>query len=318
MTSTTDRLARLPHALAAAAALAGVLAGLPYALLHYAQQLRPQHLPTINEAESWAQDPLSALLLLQLLYCACWLLWAYLLLQVLRELCWYAANFAALIGGSGSAVVAAAARRTIAGLLVGAIVLAIATSLRGASAPHGAVTLAAWSNPVAATAPVTPNTSVVSPQAVADASTWASDSCTVQPGDTLWDLADRHLDNPLRWREIFELNKLRAQPDGAHLSDPDKITPVGHCFCPELAPNPPPARPHRIPQPRLRRSLPNPQRHPHPVHRQTCREALPQCQPHRRRSPRRMRLVATGTRRTGQVSNCPAALDTSPSPSALR
>ncbi|WP_244929754.1 bacterial transcriptional activator domain-containing protein [Nocardioides sp. W7] len=35
--------------------------------------------------------------------------------------------------------------------------------------------------------------------------------------DNLWDIAERHLDDGRRWKEIFDLNKGRAQPDGLQL-----------------------------------------------------------------------------------------------------
>ena len=43
--------------------------------------------------------------------------------------------------------------------------------------------------------------------------------------DTLWDIADRTLGDPFRWKEIFELNKDRLQPDGRRLVDADLIMP---------------------------------------------------------------------------------------------
>jgi DNA-binding SARP family transcriptional activator len=48
---------------------------------------------------------------------------------------------------------------------------------------------------------------------------------TVVRYDTLWGLADKHLSDPLRWREIFELNLGKDQPDGRALEDPKLIIP---------------------------------------------------------------------------------------------
>ncbi|PYC65577.1 hypothetical protein C7C46_32510 [Streptomyces tateyamensis] len=248
MTSTIERLGRLLRALGAAAALAGLLAGLPYALLVWAEEFRPKRLPELDEVMAWANSPLSTVLLLQLLYCLSWVLWTYLLLQTLREVIWYAANFGALLRAAGSETFAFTARQTVAGLLVGAIVLALAASLRSAPAARSTTALAAWSTPVAATAPATPTMTTLksAPAPAADrAAAQAASACTVRPGDTLWDLADRHLDNPLRWREIYELNKLRPQFDGRHLDDPDEITP-GWTFLLPRTPEPataPPAPP---------------------------------------------------------------------------
>jgi DNA-binding SARP family transcriptional activator/nucleoid-associated protein YgaU len=52
-----------------------------------------------------------------------------------------------------------------------------------------------------------------------------STTITVEPGDTLWDLAAAHLDDPHRWPELYEQNRHRSQPDGRHLTDPDLIHP---------------------------------------------------------------------------------------------
>ena len=43
--------------------------------------------------------------------------------------------------------------------------------------------------------------------------------------DTLWAIAERHLGDGLRWKEIFELNRGRTQPDGRQLTTPSLIHP---------------------------------------------------------------------------------------------
>lgn len=48
---------------------------------------------------------------------------------------------------------------------------------------------------------------------------------TVVRRDTLWGLAERHLADPLRWREIYDLSRGRPQGDGRHLDDPNLIIP---------------------------------------------------------------------------------------------
>ncbi|MGH3739596.1 MAG: LysM peptidoglycan-binding domain-containing protein, partial [Micromonosporaceae bacterium] len=47
----------------------------------------------------------------------------------------------------------------------------------------------------------------------------------VRPGDTLWDIAERELGDPLRWPEIYKLNRGRPQPERGALRDPDLIQP---------------------------------------------------------------------------------------------
>jgi len=50
---------------------------------------------------------------------------------------------------------------------------------------------------------------------------------TTVRGDSLWQLAQKHLGNGLRWREIAALNTDRVQHDGARLSLDDPTLPVG-------------------------------------------------------------------------------------------
>lgn len=51
----------------------------------------------------------------------------------------------------------------------------------------------------------------------------ASKVHTVQRRDTLWALAGTHLGDPVRWPELYELNKGCLQPDGRSLQDPNLI-----------------------------------------------------------------------------------------------
>jgi len=53
----------------------------------------------------------------------------------------------------------------------------------------------------------------------------AVEQVVVERGDTLWDLADEHLDDPYAYPEIAEANYGRPQPDGRALTDPDLIEP---------------------------------------------------------------------------------------------
>jgi DNA-binding SARP family transcriptional activator len=68
--------------------------------------------------------------------------------------------------------------------------------------------------------------------AAAVASSAAADlpECRVLPPDgrdhdTLWDIAERHLGDGMRWREIFALNQNRLMPDGQHLTKASLIHP---------------------------------------------------------------------------------------------
>jgi hypothetical protein len=75
----------------------------------------------------------------------------------------------------------------------------------------------------------------------------------VQRRDTLWDVAERHLGDPFRWREIFTLNQGKVQPDGRCLTDPDLIHAGWQLELPDdaggLAPPAPPTPPASVAPP---------------------------------------------------------------------
>ena len=48
---------------------------------------------------------------------------------------------------------------------------------------------------------------------------------TVKENDNLWKIAEKHLGNGARYKEIFDLNRDRVQPDGRSLVDADLIHP---------------------------------------------------------------------------------------------
>jgi hypothetical protein len=71
----------------------------------------------------------------------------------------------------------------------------------------------------------------------------------VQRRDTLWDISERHLGDPFRWVEIYDLSRDLPQPDGRVLTDTDLIypgwqqmlTPDAIGLAPPPAPAPTPA-----------------------------------------------------------------------------
>jgi hypothetical protein len=56
--------------------------------------------------------------------------------------------------------------------------------------------------------------------------------------DTLWGIAERTLGDPLRYKEIYQLNKDRVQPDGSRLTDADLIRPGWQLILPADAHGP--------------------------------------------------------------------------------
>lgn len=57
------------------------------------------------------------------------------------------------------------------------------------------------------------------------ATTPTSHNYVVQPGDTLWEIAESHLGDGARYPEVYEASTDIAQPGGARLIDPDHIEP---------------------------------------------------------------------------------------------
>ena len=92
-----------------------------------------------------------------------------------------------------------------------------------------------------------------------------------QPHDTLWGIAERHLGDPLRWPEIWELNHGRPLPDppGGRFTDEDRIWPGQELLLPPDAvgipsrehPPPAPPQPHQ-PQPPKQQPQPPPDQTP--------------------------------------------------------
>jgi nucleoid-associated protein YgaU len=48
---------------------------------------------------------------------------------------------------------------------------------------------------------------------------------TVERGDSAWSLADKHLGDPMRWRELWDLNRHTVQPDGRIWNNQQTIVP---------------------------------------------------------------------------------------------
>jgi nucleoid-associated protein YgaU len=125
--------------------------------------------------------------------------------------------------------------------LVAAALVLLPVVSRSASPAFAGVPSAAA--PPVATAPVAAVPLVARAAPVADAAPATSRSVTVAPGDTLIGLARTHLGDTSRWREIFDLNRDVAQPDGGRLTSPSLLRVGWRLVLPGGAPEaaPPPA-----------------------------------------------------------------------------
>ncbi len=102
-----------------------------------------------------------------------------------------------------------------------------ATLFVGSLRPAGSTVVTSHQAPTVMLARAEPAifaTSVDDPAPTANAAP-ALPTCTVVPRDSLWKLAEDHLGDGLRWRDIWLLNQGRAFPDGRHFGDPNLIQP---------------------------------------------------------------------------------------------
>jgi hypothetical protein len=222
-------------------ALAALVAGVPAALLYFVGSPVPERLPSLDAL----RQPVTSETLVGALGVLVWLAWAQFTACVLVEV-------KAAVSGAGmpARVRGAALSQTLARQLVTAVLLLSAGTASSLStlAPLGHADRGAIA---AVTAPAVPGPSAHAPaargatlggalpEAVAGRPTRTAPDhgdqavrklYTVQPPrgrhhDSLWEIAERHLGDGRRYREIFELNKERVQPDGSRLTMASLIRP---------------------------------------------------------------------------------------------
>ncbi|HET7489172.1 MAG TPA: hypothetical protein VFJ85_14670 [Acidimicrobiales bacterium] len=231
---TGPRRSSLAASAASAGALVAVLAGFPLLLWALAGWPLPHGVPTWSEVATDLGDGyFPDRLWIGLLALAGWVAWAQLVMAVAVE----ALATAGRRPSEPSLLVAAPARR-LAQRLVGSAALAAALLSPRAAMAH----VVPDQPPATASAAV----AAQAPPAATEASAPAPPVYVVEPWaesrDCLWNIAERHLGDGLRWREIWELNRGRTQPDGGNLEDPGVIRPGWHLELPHDAVGlPPPA-----------------------------------------------------------------------------
>jgi DNA-binding SARP family transcriptional activator len=215
---------------AASLGFAGFAAGIPALLSVTAGWPLPRHLPGITEtgaalSAGWRPE---AEVVVKTFAAIGWVIWAQIAASVAVEL------RSSRSGRAASAVPLAGWCQPLAVRLAATILTlmpAIAPRAAGAATPPVPVPVVVAvaggeAPPVTALAPPPTEVTVTpAPPPVEEASVPATVAHTVCAGDTLWDLAAHHLDDPLRWQELFELNRGRPQPDGRHLDDPGLLRP---------------------------------------------------------------------------------------------
>jgi hypothetical protein len=239
------------RALGALLLLAVLLGAVPFVLVRFIGWPLPHQMPTTDQLRS----PLSSDVLIKALAVVVWLAWAQFTACVIVEL----ANARRGIG-IPTKVPAAGPSQFFARQLVAALLMLTATAASFApDITHLSQTPAAIPKPLtavslqldAAASPptstdATPATSTNLPvvrngHAVVHAASTAMTQVSVQTVagtklyrvqpphgrnyDSLWEIAERHLADGRRYKEIYALNKDRIQPDGQQLTDASLIRP---------------------------------------------------------------------------------------------
>ncbi|OZB89832.1 MAG: hypothetical protein B7X41_00690, partial [Microbacterium sp. 14-71-5] len=212
--------------LGAAIALAAFVVGVPIALVALAPTYLPHPIPTPAQLWDRVLSPDDGTLLLAVLGVVAWITWAAFTGSVLVEVVASARRVRApsipLLGGMQHA---ASRLLATAGVLV-----ATASSI---TVPAPAASASALVMPMHERAPsaarpeIVPAVSEVdeAPALATPPPGAALPTVTVKRGDTLWDIAEHHLGDPMRYTEIRDLNLGRTQPDGRQLKDADWVLP---------------------------------------------------------------------------------------------
>ncbi|WP_158920186.1 BTAD domain-containing putative transcriptional regulator [Streptomyces sp. NBRC 109706] len=218
-------------AVAAAGALLLLLIGVPLVLAAATGLPWPQRTTGLDDLLDRLAQPPTDPLMVQILALLGWLTWAAMLTTLAREAVWYLRNLVHLRADGDlhrAHLETLNVPRLVAALCVGTVVVAVLATLRTATAsalvpPATAVSLKA-TNTIAEEPEIRQHTAY-----------------TVRPGDTLWEIAGRCLDDPIRWPEIYALSTDLAQPDGGRLTNPDLLRPGWTLHLPVEAEPPPPS-----------------------------------------------------------------------------
>ena len=218
---------RLARGLAASLGLLALVAGLPAILAVVVGWPLPHGLPSLSAirdglAHGWSPG---GQVVVKALAVVCWGAWAEI------TACAAVETVGALRGRSAARVPMAGALQPVVARLVAAAFVAL-SSMGSPGAPARPSSLAAAVagyqlerprlNLVAATE-ASPPPAPAQPLPASGRPTVKE--IVVRPRDDLWDLAEAYLGDPFRWREIWELNAGRLQPDGQRFVEPQLIRP---------------------------------------------------------------------------------------------
>ncbi|HEY0806883.1 MAG TPA: transcriptional regulator, partial [Pseudonocardiaceae bacterium] len=211
-----------------------LVAGLPWALVHFVGWPLPDHVPTWGEIQAVLLNPMSAQFLLNTLAMLSWIVWFFFVLDVAR------CTVDAARGITWPQVRPPGPLQGLAAALIGTIVLTMLSNRTSYTPPTTSLTLTSDLAPIAVTAPLHP--SPARPAPVAQQTTPIIDRAAPAPAgmvavtdevrlphdgvyDSLWRVAQRIFDDGNRWPELFHLNHGVTQADGRTLTNPNLVRP---------------------------------------------------------------------------------------------
>jgi hypothetical protein len=219
-------LVDLARCLGALTILAALLVAPPWLLTRYVGWPLPTVFNLTNMSHALGGPSITDGFLLKALAVACWMAWAQVVACATVEIVAWARGQAAGRVPLGGIVQPFVRQLVISGtMLLGMLRPAGAVSVRPLLPP---VPIAFVAPAARASAPVVMGAPTHHPAAPAP-------TCVVRRRDSLWRLAERHLGDGLRWREIYDLNRGRPQPGGRTLTNPDLILPGWTLRLPEDA-----------------------------------------------------------------------------------
>ena len=247
-----NRAADVGKGLAGLVGTFALVVGVPVALLSWVGSPLPAGMPSGSDVVGALRDTyIPDEFLVKALALVCWLVWIELVASLLVEAVAYARGRKA-----GSVPLAGGLQRGAARLVATVALLGVLVASRGPSTDRATQPLAAVAQqPVAMSLVVDDDPGAGlggagSQVAPADEAATPAPVYEVQRRDTLWDIAERHLGDPFRWQEIFQLNEGCPQADGGCLTDPDLIfagwqleLPADAIGIAEVTPAPAPAAP---------------------------------------------------------------------------
>lgn len=236
-------MVRLVRGLLALFALLAIVAGLPWALVHFVGWPLPEHIPTGEEIKTTLLNPMSDECLLDTLVVLCWITWFFFVLDVLR------CTVDTARGIAWSEVRPPGSLHGLTAALTGTVVLTLLGSRTSSTAPTStASVLTGELTPAAVVAPLTPgpgrSTTAQLAAEIHPPTTLIIDrTAPAPPGtvqvteevrlphdgiyDSLWRIAER-IYGPgggSRWPELFQLNRGVEQADGRTLTNPNLVRP---------------------------------------------------------------------------------------------